>query len=354
MKRGNLFGLGVALLFFTNSFSTCYAAEVIKLKYAEIMVPTHVVSILAQQFCDEIKKRTNGRVEIFHYPGGTLTATNKVFNGVVTGISDLGMSQIGYNRGRFPVTEIQDLPLGFPSGYVSTQVINDFYNKFRPKEWDSVHVLHFHNPGTNVFQLVNKPVRKLEDLKGLKLRATARQGDILKALGAVPVPLEMADLYESMRRNVIDGNYGGIQQTKGWRMAEVIKYVTASWKLGSVYTFYVIMNKDKWNSLPDDIKQIFTAVAAEYREKYAVANNEIDIEGRDLCLAKGVEIISLTDAESRRWIKAVEPVIEDYKKDLTSKGYSLAQADEFVTYMKERIEFWRQKEKERGIPTPYE
>jgi TRAP-type C4-dicarboxylate transport system substrate-binding protein len=204
-----------------------------------------------------------------------------------------------------------------------------------------------------VIQLVNKPVRKLEDLKGLKIRGTARQGDILKALCAVPVPLEMADLYESMRRGVIDGNYGGIQQTKGWRTAEVIKYVSAAWRLGSVYTFYVIMNKDKWNYLPADIKQIFTDVAAEYREKYAVANNDIDIEGRDLCLAKGIEIISLTDAESKRWIKAVEPVVEDYRKDLTSKGYTLAETNDFIAYVRERIEFWRQKEKELGIPTTY-
>ena len=353
MKRNNSFALAAALLFLTNVFSVCHAAEVIKLKYADMMAPTHRVSILAGEFCDAIKKRTNGRVEIFHYAGGTLITPGKVFMGVVTGISDLGMSQIGYSRGRFPMTEVQDLPLGTPSAYVSSQVANDFYNKFRPKEWDSVHVLHFHTTGPNVIQLINKPVRKLEDLRGLKLRATARQGDTVKALGAVPVPLEMADIYESMRRNVVDGNFGGLQQTKGWRTAELIKYITASWRLGSVYTFYVVMNKDKWNRLPNDIKQIFTDVAAEYREKYAVAQSEIDIEGRGFSLSKGVEFISLSEAESRRWAKAVEPVIEDYRKDLTSKGFRLAEINGFIAYVKERTEFWRQKEKELGIPTAY-
>jgi TRAP-type C4-dicarboxylate transport system substrate-binding protein len=88
-----------------------------------------------------------------------------MFNGIVTGIADMGLSHTGYTRGRFPVTEVFDLPLGFPSGYVAAQVSNDFYKKFKPAEWDNVHVLYFATSGPLIIQTINKPVKTLEDLK---------------------------------------------------------------------------------------------------------------------------------------------------------------------------------------------
>ncbi len=102
----------------------------------------------------------------------------------------------------------------------------------------------------NVIQTLSKPVKTLEELKGLKIRGTGRVGDIVKALGATPMPIEMVDLYESLRRGVIDGNMGPLEQLKGFKIGELIKYVTESWKVGSVFGFYVTMNKRKWDSLP--------------------------------------------------------------------------------------------------------
>ena len=121
----------VVFVFATHSFVR--GAEVIKLKAANYLPVTHPMSVLSGWFCDEIKKRTNGRVEITYYPGGTLLTAVKMYDGVVTGISDMGLSHIQYTRGRFPVTEVFDLPLGFPSGWVATQVSTDFYNKYKPK-----------------------------------------------------------------------------------------------------------------------------------------------------------------------------------------------------------------------------
>ena len=100
--------------------SPARAAEPIKLKSANYLPTTHPMSVLGAWFCDEIKKRTNGRVEITYYPGGTLLSPVKMYDGVVTGIADMGMSHISYTRGRFPVTEVFDNPLGFPNGWVST------------------------------------------------------------------------------------------------------------------------------------------------------------------------------------------------------------------------------------------
>jgi TRAP-type C4-dicarboxylate transport system substrate-binding protein len=281
------------------------AQDVIKLNAANYLPPTHPMSLLSGWYCDEIKKRTDGKVEITYHPGGTLLNPVKMFDGVLTGISDLGFSNIEYTRGRFPVMEVFDLALGFPSGWAATQVSTEFFNKYKPSHWDNVHVLYLTTSGPFILQTVNKPVRTLEDLKGLKIRATGQMSDIIKALGGLPIPLQMPDVYEALRRGVIDGVTVDLSTLKYWKFAEVVKYVTADWQLGTGYTFYWVMNKRKWEALPPDIQKVFTDVASEAREKQAALWDQMDIEGMDLFKKKGGEIITLSDAEAATWIKAV-------------------------------------------------
>jgi TRAP-type C4-dicarboxylate transport system substrate-binding protein len=350
-KSAALFFSAVVLILMTSSVVS--SAEVIKLKSANYLPPTHKMSLLGQKFCEEVNKRSNGRVEITYYPGGTVLSPAKMYNGVVTGIADMGFSHIGYTRGRFPVMEVFDLPLGFPSGYVAAQVSNDFYNKFKPSEWDNVHVLYLATSGPLIIQTVNKPVKTLQDLKGLKIRATGATSDVVKALGALPVPLEMPDVYESLRRAVIDGVMVDLSTFKYWKFAEVEKYATASWQLGTGITFYFVINKEKWNSLPTDIQKIFTDVSFEIMNQQAALWNEMDIEGSDLFKSTGGQILTLTDAEAARWVKAVEPVIGAYKKDMVSKGHKASDVDSWVKYIKERIEYWKKEEKKRAIPAPF-
>ena len=246
---------------------------------------------MAGQFCEEVKKRTNGRIDISYYAGGTLATGPKVFNSVVQGLADIGLSATPYNRGRFPVTEVLDLPHGFPSAWVSGQVQNDFYAKFKPKEWDDVQVLYFHSVGPFLLNTLKKQVKTLEDLKGLKIRAQAGIADTVKALGATPIPLEQADVYESLRRGVIDGVFGPFEVLQGWKFGELCKFTTVSWKVGSCATFYVVMNKQKYAALPADLKKIFDEVSAEYKDKFLVMWNQTDIDGRKFFMEKGGQTI---------------------------------------------------------------
>ena len=342
----------VVSVFATHSLVA--AADAVKLKAANYLPVTHKMSILTGWFCDEVKKRTNGRVEITYYPGGTLLNPVKMYDGVVTGITDMGFSHVSYTRGRFPMSEIFELPQGFPSGWVATGVSSDFFDRYKPKEWNDVHVLYVTNPGPLILQTISKPVRTLEDLKGLKIRAVGQMSDVIKALGAVPVPLEMPDCYDALRRGVIEGITVDLSTLKYWKFAEVVKYVTADWQLGNGYTFYFVMNRDKWNALSPNAQKILTEVALEAREKQAAIWNEMDIEGRDLFKSGGGQVIPLSDAESARWIKAVQPVIGDYKKSVAAKGYKEADVDGWLKYIKERIEYWRKEEKQRKILAPFE
>jgi TRAP-type C4-dicarboxylate transport system substrate-binding protein len=334
-------------------FSTAAAAQVIELSLANYMPVMHINSVLMGKFCDELNKRLAGKVKITQYTGGTLLTAPKMAAGVASGIADLGLAHCSYSRGRFPVMELTELPLGAPSSFVLTHVINDFFNKFKPKEWEAYHPLMFSASPPSVIQTVNKPVKSLEDLKGLKIRGTGRSGDVVKALGATVVPIEMMDMYDALRRGVMDGNMGPFEQLKSFKTGDILRYHTTSYMAGSGYTFYVIFNRAKWNSLPAEAKQVFTELAAQYIDLWAVEWNKTDIVGKEFFLEKGGQIIPLSETEMARWSKAVEVVIADYKKDMTGKGFSAAEVDSWISFIKERIAYWKGQEKARKIPTAY-
>jgi TRAP-type transport system periplasmic protein len=328
------------------------AADVIKLKFANYMPILHINVPLMQKFCDEVNKKLAGKVEITQYPAGTLLTAPKMAAGVADGIADIGLAHCSYSRGRFPVMELTELPLGASSSFILTHAINDFYEKFKPKEWDSFHALMFSASPPSTIQTLKKPVRTLEDLKGLKIRGTGRSGDIVKALGATTVPVEMMDMYESLRRGVIDGNMGPYEQLKSFRTGEVLKYHNLAWQAGSGYTFYVIFNKNKWNSLPEEARKVIDETAKTYIDPWAIEWNKTDLAGLEFFKQQGGQTIPITDIP--KWVQAVQPVIDTYKKDMVAKGFKAEEVDSWINFLKERIAYWKGQEKARKIPTAYD
>ncbi len=348
-----LFICVVSLVFW--AYSTCSAADTpIKLKFANFFPPTHKNAVVWAEFTQEINKKSGGKVEISYYPGGTLLTAPKMAAGVTTGIADIGLAHFAYSRGRFPVMEAIELPLGFPSAWIGAGVANEFYEKFKPKEMDQYHPLAFTASTPNVLGTLTKKISTLEDVKGLKIRATGRLGDIVKSLGGTPMPIEMVDMYESLRRGVVDGNLGSAEQLEGFKVGEFLKFVVPSWKTGGCYGFYVLMSKQKWDALPPDMQKLFAEVSNAYKDKWAIAFNSIDVGGIEFLKKHGGQLTPLSDAETERWVKAVQPVIADYKKDLVSKGYKEAEVDTMINFIKERTEYWKAQEKARKIVSVYE
>ena len=158
----------------------------IELSYSIFFPPTHIQCTTADAWAREIENRTNERVKIKIYPGAALTAAPQCYEGVVNGISDIGMSCLAYTRGRFPLLEGLDLPLGYPNGAVATRVATELVEKYKPAEMADTHVLYLHAHGPGLLAS-KKPVRALEDLKGMKVRGTGLSLKIVEALGGTPV-----------------------------------------------------------------------------------------------------------------------------------------------------------------------
>ena len=318
-------------------------AKVIKLKFANFFPLPSGQSKICAEFCSDVEKRTNGRIKIQYFAGQSLLKAPAMYSGIETGITDIGYCHIDYTPGRMPVTEACDLPLGYPSAWVGAQVVNDFHKKFKPKEWDKVKVLWMNSSNPSLI-ISKKPVRKLEDMKGLIIRAPGMVGNTIKALGATPAPTPMMEVYDAMAKGVINGVNTPFETLKTFRFAEVVGYTTASWQVGNIYTFYVAMNKNSYKKLPPDLKEIFDQVCGEYKERYALMWNVIDFYGKEFAIKKGVEIIELSPQEVARWKNATAPVIDDYVKKMVGKGYSETEVTGWIKYLRDRIDYWTKKQ----------
>jgi TRAP-type C4-dicarboxylate transport system substrate-binding protein len=295
------------------------SAATTNLTYSVFFPPTHGQSKAAVAWAKEIEKRTNGQVKINVFSGGTLTQADQTYDGVVKGISDLGMSCFAYTRGRFPVMEVLDLPMGYPNGRTATRTTNDFYRKFRPKELDGVKVLYIHAHGPGLLHTI-KPVSSLKDLKGMKIRSTGLSAKVVEMLGAIPVAMPQGGTYEALQKGVVDGTFTPIETLKGWKQAEVIKHTTDSSGIGYTTAMFVVMNLKKWNALPKDIQKIFEDVSGQWVDIHGKTWDQLDLEGRQYSLGLGNKIIPLSKEENAKWKKAVSPMIQDYIKTTDAKG----------------------------------
>ncbi len=300
-------------------------AETTQLTYSIFFPPTHGQAKAGEAWAREIEKRTNGQVKINVLAGGTLTPADQCFDGVVKGISDIGMSVFAYTRGRFPVMEALDLPLGYPNGRVATRVANEFFKKFSPKELEGVKVFYIHAHGPGLLH-TKQPVATLEQIKGMKIRSTGLSAKIVEVLGAVPVAMPQGQTYESLQKGVVEGTFTPIETLKGWKQAEVVKSTTDCSDIGYTSAMFVVMNLKKWNSLPADVRKVMEEVSTQWIDIHGKAWDQLDQEGREYTLSLGNKIVSLSTEENNRWKKAVRPIINDYVKEVSAKGLPAQQA----------------------------
>jgi TRAP-type transport system periplasmic protein len=318
-KKAWLLFVGLVVFLLLPAGSLPAQTKPLELTYSHFMPATHGHAVLSQEWGKEIEKRTNGAVKVTLFPGATLTPAHQAYDGVVKGISDLAFVVLSYTAGRFPLTEVIDMPLGYRSGLQATRLINGYFQKFHPKEFDDTQVMYLHAHGPGILHS-KKPVAKLEDLKGMKIRCTGTSAKVVTHLGGTPVAIPMPEAYDSLQKGVTEGIMAPIEALKGWKFAEVIKSTTLNY--GSAYSiaFAVIMNKQKWAALPKEVQATIQKVNEEWIEKTGKAWDEFDKAGTEATKAKGNQIISLSKAEDERWAKLVQPILNEYMQSMKAKG----------------------------------
>jgi TRAP-type C4-dicarboxylate transport system substrate-binding protein len=330
--------LFLALIGFSFLTTLAYGqAKPVELTYSTFVPAVHEQGKLTTEWAKEIETRTNGRVKITVFYGGTLSPADKSYDGVVKGISDIACSAPSYTKGRFPLTEAVEQNIGSKSIFMAsvvTKMANEFYNRFKPKEFDDVKVMFFFCPGGQ-FLHTKKPVNNLEDLKGIKIRSNGVSASTLKALGGVPVVTPMGESYETVSRGVAEGVWCPLEALQSWKLGELVKYSTECFGASNTSSMFVVMNKDKWNALAPDLQKIIEKVNEEWIEKTGRGWEKLDSIARDFLLGSGHKFISLSEEEQEKWRKGVRPLLDDYVNNMKAKSLPGEEALRFcMDYLK--------------------
>lgn len=295
----------------------------VELKLAHFWPDMHPVEAeLVQPWAQAIEEATAGRVRITSYPGETLLKAADIYGGVKSGIADIGISCFSYTRGNFPVSEAFELPgIIYNNSRAASMTAWEGLRELNPKEVQDTHLLMVITTGPGDLY-TRKPVRTLEDLQGMEIRATGLSAATLQALGAAPAAMPQSDAYEAMSKGVVKGNLGPLEVLQGWKQAEVTSYITRTPFLYNTL-FFITMNQEKWESLGPELQQIMAEVTAQYFEQVGIGlwdkQNQEALDGA--IKENGMEIITLPAAETDRWIQLVDPVQQDFVSRMDKLGF---------------------------------
>ena len=230
---------------------------------------------------------------------------------------DIGCLCQAYQPGRFIVSNATALPLGIPNARVGSLVLWDIYHKYNPDAFKDVKVLTmFTTAPSNIMS--KTAIRTLEDIQGVDLRASGGAAQILKAWGANQVGMPMSDTPEALQKGVVDGLFSSLEVMKDFKYAELCKFVTLTNTV--IYPFAVVMNKDSWNKLPDDVKKVMEDLGSEQAEWTGNYMDDHVKEANDWSKNdQGVEFISLSDEEKAKWDSKLTQITDKWIADASAK-----------------------------------
>lgn len=312
--------------------------ETIELSFASFMpAGGNFEGQVTATFVDEIDKATDGRVKVITYPGGSLLKGGEIYNGVVEGAVDIGFDCITWIMGRFPVSFMFEQPgVSFNNAKVASSVFNDAMRTLNPEEFHDIKPLMFFCTGPGHI-MSTVPIRKLDDLKGFEIRATSAMEPAFSAVGAVTTTLVQADVYEALQKGVIKAHISPIETLKSWNFADIVDYVIMTPFLYNA-NFVIAMNKDVYNSLPEDIQNAIDQVSEKVWKECVLPFFDKENEmGLNYAKEKsGFEVIYLPEEDIEKWKKEIAFIIDDYAKNLDSKGLPGTQAKNLLFELAEK------------------
>lgn len=287
---------------------------------AQATIPARAI----EPWTKRVEEASGGRLKFELYPAMQLGgAPPDLYDQAKDGVVDLIWTVLGYTPGRFPKSEVFELPFLSPSGGVGSVAFQRYVEENSMDEFAGVKLLCVHTHGPGLFHTKN-PVAKLEDLQGMKIRGGSRIiNDMLVRLGAEPIGMPVPQVPEGLSTGVIEGTTIPWEVTPSLRVAELVKNHTGFSGDAGLYTqtFAFTMNQASYDALPDDLKAIIdensgVACAREFGE----AMDSGDGVGLKIAQDAGNNIITLDDAETARWKEAAQATIDQWYADMEAAG----------------------------------
>lgn len=323
MKSKSAIAVLVTSAFILLACSSSALAKTVELKFAHAFSPKHTMQTqVFEPWAEKITQETNGQVKVTFFPGGALGKTPDHYELAEKGIADIIYILHDYTPGRFPMTEVFSLPFMTPSALQTSRAMWKTYEKFPEfqKEYDKVKVLAlFCHPGGD-FHTVKKPIRSVDDFKGMKIRtANPSVTEALKIFGAVPVTTPVTETYTALERGVVDGTVVPWEGLGIFKLDDLTKYATIT----DFYTMtmMVVMNKKKWESLPEDVQKVIDKNSGMALSEWCgKVYDATDDPFKNQALKKGIEIIELSAADKEKLQALTMPLRAQWVKNMEAKG----------------------------------
>src|SRR6266446_5086644 len=280
------------------------AQDKYEVKVAEFVGPQHFMTQWPVQWGEKLEKASGGRLVFKHFPGAQMAPAPAHYDLARSGQADVSWFLHGGTPGRFPLTELISLPYMAGSAEIGTKTLNDagLRSKYLDAEHRGVHVLLLltHQPG-NV-HTIKKPIRTIEDFKGLRIRFAAPTiRDFVAALGGTPVGVPPPDQLEMLQKGTLDGvfiDYGGAGIA--FKMGGTLKYSTEMYSY--VASFGVAMNPDAYKKLPADLRKLVDQSVVGVEKEVGEGWDALDAIGKKLLVESGDQVIEakLKELEDRK------------------------------------------------------
>jgi TRAP-type transport system periplasmic protein len=314
------------------------AQQKYEIKVAEFVGAQHFMTKWLVQWGEKLEKASNGRLVFKHFPGAQMAPPPAHYDLARTGQAEVSWFLHGGTPGRFPLTELISLPYMVGSAEIGTKVLNDA--KLRERYLDAEHrgikllLLLTHQPGN--IHTTRTPIRKAEDMRGLRIRFAAPTiRDFVAALGGTPVGVQPAEQLEMLQKGTLDGtfiDYGGAGIA--FKMGGTIKYSTEMYSY--VSSFGVGMNPEFYKGLPADLRKLVDESMVGVEKEVGEGWDALDAIGKKLLVEGGSEPIRLSKAEDARFRKVGEEVVIARIKELDGKRLPASEAYKMMRTLSEQ------------------
>jgi TRAP-type C4-dicarboxylate transport system substrate-binding protein len=305
---------------------------VIKLTYAFFAPPNTFPAVQMEEWKKRLEERTDGKVKVDLFLGGTLLEANNMYDGVANGTADIGLTSTSYEPGRFPLLSISDMPSGYKNAVVASNVLADLVEEYPQDALKDFKIITTFATEPAYIQS-KKSITSMEDLKGQQLRIAGALAPIMTELGSAPVGMSQAEVPEALQTGIVEGYVSSREILKDSKLAEMVSHVT-NYPL-ALNTFIAVMNQEKWDSLPEDVQKVIDELNAEmteftgnYLDNHVKESLEWSIENHDL------KVVELSDAEKIKWDKKLNDMQKEYVQKVEKEGLP---AEEYLNRMEELI-----------------
>ncbi|PKP75367.1 MAG: C4-dicarboxylate ABC transporter [Alphaproteobacteria bacterium HGW-Alphaproteobacteria-6] len=324
--RRRFFGIAAAaaVASLTLGASAALAQEVTLKLHQFLPAQANVPKLVLDVWADNVERDSGGRIKVDRFPSMQLGGTPpELIDQAIDGIADVVWTVVGYTPGRFPSTEVFELPFMVADARAASSAYWQMFERhMKDTEFSDVHILATWVHGPGMFH-TNRPVRHPADLQGMKIRGGSRMvNQLLELVGATPVGMPVPAVSEGLSKGVIDGATIPWEVTTALKVPELVHNHT-EFEGTSLYvlTFVLAMNKAVYDGLPDDLRAVIDQNSGLEFSIFA-GGTQADADGpaRQVAVDLGNTIVTVPAAETAEWRTLVEPIYANWVAEMQGKG----------------------------------